>query len=109
MQSGTGALPETTLKNLLPPLAGPEAVWTVDAGLRPRLDGPRPVDLHIKGMEALGATVREEAGYVIDEAPGGRLPGGRMCTGDLWSRCFSNHWGSHVYKKYLKHIVMFSG
>ncbi|MAQ93416.1 MAG: UDP-N-acetylglucosamine 1-carboxyvinyltransferase [Rhodothermaceae bacterium] len=40
--------------------------------------GPRPVDLHIKGMEALGATVREEAGYVIAEAPGGRLPGGRM-------------------------------
>ena len=40
--------------------------------------GPRPVDLHLKGMEALGATIREEAGYVIAEAPGGRLPGGRM-------------------------------
>ena len=40
--------------------------------------GPRPVDLHIKGMEALGATVREEAGYVIAEAPGGRLKGGHM-------------------------------
>ncbi len=40
--------------------------------------GPRPVDLHIKGMEALGATVTEEGGYVIAEAPGGRLPGGRM-------------------------------
>ena len=40
--------------------------------------GPRPVDLHIKGMEALGATVTEEAGYVIAEAPGGRLEGGRM-------------------------------
>ena len=40
--------------------------------------GPRPVDLHIKGMEALGAEVREEAGYVIAEAPGGRLKGGRM-------------------------------
>ena len=40
--------------------------------------GPRPVDLHIKGMEALGAEVREEGGYVIAEAPGGRLPGGRM-------------------------------
>ncbi len=38
--------------------------------------GPRPVDLHIKGMEALGAEIREEAGYVIAEAPGGRLPGG---------------------------------
>lgn len=40
--------------------------------------GPRPVDLHIKGMEALGAQIREEAGYVIAEAPGGRLAGGRM-------------------------------
>ena len=40
--------------------------------------GPRPVDLHIKGMEALGAEVREEGGYVIATAPGGRLPGGRM-------------------------------
>ena len=40
--------------------------------------GPRPVDLHIKGMEALGAEVREEAGYVIAEAPGGRLKGGHM-------------------------------
>ena len=38
--------------------------------------GPRPVDLHIKGIEALGATVREEAGYVIAEAPEGGLPGG---------------------------------
>ena len=40
--------------------------------------GPRPVDLHIKGMEALGAVVREEGGYVIATAPDGRLPGGRM-------------------------------
>ena len=31
--------------------------------------GPRPVDLHIKGMEALGAVVTEEGGYVIAEAP----------------------------------------
>ena len=40
--------------------------------------GPRPVDLHIEGMKALGAEVREENGYVIAEAPGGRLKGGRM-------------------------------
>lgn len=40
--------------------------------------GPRPVDLHIKGIEALGAEVREEAGYVIAEAPAGGLPGGRF-------------------------------
>ncbi|MDT0632288.1 UDP-N-acetylglucosamine 1-carboxyvinyltransferase [Rubrivirga litoralis] len=40
--------------------------------------GPRPVDLHIEGMKALGAEIREEGGYVIAEAPGGRLKGGRM-------------------------------
>ena len=40
--------------------------------------GPRPVDLHLKGMEALGAEIREEMGYVIAEAPGGRLKGGRI-------------------------------
>ena len=28
MQSGTGALPETTLKNPLTPLADPGGVWT---------------------------------------------------------------------------------
>ena len=30
--------------------------------------GPRPVDLHIKGMEALGARVRIEHGYIVAEA-----------------------------------------
>ncbi|MEM6326313.1 MAG: UDP-N-acetylglucosamine 1-carboxyvinyltransferase, partial [Bacteroidota bacterium] len=40
--------------------------------------GPRPVDLHIKGIEALGATIREEGGYVIAEAPEGGLPGGHF-------------------------------
>ena len=40
--------------------------------------GPRPVDLHIDGMKALGAEIREEAGYVIARAPGGRLKGGTM-------------------------------
>lgn len=38
--------------------------------------GPRPVDLHIKGMEAMGAQIELEQGYVIAEAPGGRLAGG---------------------------------
>ena len=38
--------------------------------------GPRPVDLHIKGMRAFGADVRLEGGYVIAEAPEGGLPGG---------------------------------
>ena len=40
--------------------------------------GPRPVDLHLKGMEALGAVVEEENGYVIASAPSGRLAGGHM-------------------------------
>lgn len=30
--------------------------------------GPRPVDLHLKGMEALGAEVRIEHGYIVAEA-----------------------------------------
>jgi UDP-N-acetylglucosamine 1-carboxyvinyltransferase len=38
--------------------------------------GPRPVDLHIKGMEAFGANIELEEGYVIASAPGGRLDGG---------------------------------
>lgn len=32
--------------------------------------GPRPVDLHLKGLEAMGARVELEEGYVIAEAPG---------------------------------------
>ncbi len=38
--------------------------------------GPRPVDLHLKGMEALGATIELEQGYVVASTPGGRLEGG---------------------------------
>lgn len=38
--------------------------------------GPRPVDLHIKGMKAFGATVNLEEGYVLASARGGRLSGG---------------------------------
>lgn len=38
--------------------------------------GPRPVDLHIKGMKAFGADIELEEGYVIASAPGGRLDGG---------------------------------
>ncbi len=40
--------------------------------------GPRPVDLHIEGVKALGAEVSLEEGYVVATAPGGRLPGGRF-------------------------------
>ena len=38
--------------------------------------GPRPVDLHIEGMKALGASIELDNGYVIAKTPGGRLPGG---------------------------------
>ena len=43
--------------------------------------GLRPVDVHLKGLEALGARVRQEAGYVEVEAPGGRLRGGSVYLG----------------------------
>ncbi len=38
--------------------------------------GPRPVDLHLKGMEAFGATIELDGGYVIARTPRGGLPGG---------------------------------
>lgn len=37
--------------------------------------GARPVDQHLKGLEAMGAKIRLERGYVIAEAPSGRLKG----------------------------------
>ena len=40
--------------------------------------GPRPVDLHIQGMKALGAEIDLHQGYVVASAPAGRLPGGRV-------------------------------
>jgi len=40
--------------------------------------GARPVDLHLKALTALGATVRVDAGYITAEAEGGRLRGGRI-------------------------------
>ncbi|MBF8376927.1 UDP-N-acetylglucosamine 1-carboxyvinyltransferase [Alicyclobacillus mali] len=40
--------------------------------------GPRPVDLHIKGLEALGATAVVENGYVHFRAPRGGLHGARI-------------------------------
>ena len=38
--------------------------------------GPRPVDLHLKGMEALGADIQLDQGNVVASAKGGRLSGG---------------------------------
>lgn len=43
--------------------------------------GVRPIDAHLKGLEALGATVRIEHGYVIAEAPPGGLRGAEMYLG----------------------------
>jgi UDP-N-acetylglucosamine 1-carboxyvinyltransferase len=40
--------------------------------------GARPVDLHLKAMEALGARTVLEEGYVIATAPQGGLRGGRI-------------------------------
>ncbi|HWK36534.1 UDP-N-acetylglucosamine 1-carboxyvinyltransferase [Sphingomonas sp.] len=40
--------------------------------------GNRPIDLHLKAMEAMGAEIELAAGYVKAVAPGGRLPGGRV-------------------------------
>ena len=33
--------------------------------------GPRPLDIHIKGLEALGAKVHIEHGYIVTEVPNG--------------------------------------
>ncbi len=38
--------------------------------------GARPVDMHLKAMEALGAKITLEEGYVLAEAPAGGLVGG---------------------------------
>ena len=37
--------------------------------------GARPIDQHLKGLEALGAEIRLEHGYVEARVPGGRLSG----------------------------------
>ncbi|NNE70446.1 MAG: UDP-N-acetylglucosamine 1-carboxyvinyltransferase, partial [Rhodothermales bacterium] len=38
--------------------------------------GPRAVDVHMQGMQALGASIDLEEGYEIASAPGGRMSGG---------------------------------
>ncbi len=42
--------------------------------------GVRPVDLHVKGLNALGAGIRVEGGYLVSEA-GGRLRGASVYLG----------------------------
>jgi UDP-N-acetylglucosamine 1-carboxyvinyltransferase len=43
--------------------------------------GARPIDQHLKGLEAMGCTIKIERGYVIAEGPngGGRLRGAEVC------------------------------
>ena len=46
--------------------------------------GDRPVDLHLRGLRALGAQITLEAGYITAKAPadnGGRLRGGHIFLG----------------------------
>jgi UDP-N-acetylglucosamine 1-carboxyvinyltransferase len=40
--------------------------------------GARPIDQHLKGLEAMGCAIRLEHGYVIAEAAGGRLKGAEV-------------------------------
>ena len=40
--------------------------------------GNRPIDLHLKALEAFGAEMEMASGYVKAKAPGGRLPGGKI-------------------------------
>jgi UDP-N-acetylglucosamine 1-carboxyvinyltransferase len=43
--------------------------------------GDRPVDLHVRGMEKLGARFRTENGNIVGTVPAGRLKGCRMYLG----------------------------
>ena len=48
--------------------------------------GPRPIDLHLKGLESLGVRIKVEKGYII--ADGRKLKGGNVYLG--------GHFGSSV-------------
>lgn len=43
--------------------------------------GDRPVDLHLRGLAALGARISLENGDIVAHAPGGRLRGARVFLG----------------------------
>ena len=44
--------------------------------------GDRPVDLHLRGLAALGARIHLDEGYIVAETPpGGRLKGARLFLG----------------------------
>ena len=46
--------------------------------------GVRPIDVHLRGFEALGAKVRVEHGFVIAEAPPGGLVGSELFLGSAF-------------------------
>ena len=62
---------------VLGPLIGRDGVATVSQPGGCSI-GNRPIDLHLKALEAMGAEIELAAGYVRATAPGGRLPGGRV-------------------------------
>jgi UDP-N-acetylglucosamine 1-carboxyvinyltransferase len=43
--------------------------------------GDRPVDLHLRGLRALGAAIELDAGYITARAPHGRLKGAHVFLG----------------------------
>ncbi len=43
--------------------------------------GQRPVDLHLRGLEALGATIELDSGDIVATAPAGGLKGSRLFLG----------------------------
>ncbi|MEQ9454924.1 MAG: UDP-N-acetylglucosamine 1-carboxyvinyltransferase [Phycisphaeraceae bacterium] len=43
--------------------------------------GDRPVDLHLRGLRALGAEIELDGGYIVARAPGGRLRGRSVFLG----------------------------
>ncbi len=40
--------------------------------------GTRPVDLHLKALEQMGARIQVEGGYIVADVPGGRLKGAHV-------------------------------
>ncbi len=46
--------------------------------------GVRPIDVHLKGMQALGARVTFDHGYIVCEAPPGGLVGAEMYLGSAF-------------------------
>jgi hypothetical protein len=61
--------------------------------------GERPVNLHIKGLEAMGATVAIEAGYI--HATAKRLRGPSICRGGRGTMLQSANWPADSWLRIL--------